>query len=105
ARSQWIGGMVMGLGQALLEGGVIDPRNARVINNNLADYLIAVNADVPEIVAIDVGEPDYHATLMGGKAVGELGIVGMAAAISNAVYHATGKRVRDLPLSLDKLID
>jgi len=105
ARSQWIGGMVMGLGQALLEGGVIDPRNARVINNNLADYLIAVNADVPEIVAIDVGEPDYHATLMGGKAVGELGIVGMAAAISNAVYHATGKRVRDLPLSLNKLID
>lgn len=105
ARSQWIGGMVMGLGQALLEGGVIDPRNARVINNNLADYLIAVNADVPEIVAIDVGEPDYHATLMGGKAVGELGIVGMAAAISNAVYHATGKRIRDLPLTLDKLID
>ena len=105
ARSQWIGGMVMGLGQALLEGGVIDPRNARVINNNLADYLIAVNADVPEIITIDVGEPDYHATLMGGKAVGELGIVGMAAAISNAVYHATGKRVRDLPLSLDKLID
>ncbi|RPE01289.1 xanthine dehydrogenase family protein molybdopterin-binding subunit [Candidatus Pantoea deserta] len=105
ARSQWIGGMVMGLGQALLEGGVIDPRNARVINNNLADYLIAVNADVPDIIAIDVGEPDYHATLMGGKAVGELGIVGMAAAISNAVYHATGKRVRDLPLSLDKLID
>lgn len=105
ARSQWIGGMVMGLGQALLEGGVIDPRNARVINNNLADYLIAVNADVPEIVTIDVGEPDHHATLMGGKAVGELGIVGMAAAISNAVYHATGKRIRDLPLSLDKLID
>lgn len=105
ARSQWIGGMVMGLGQALLEGGVIDPRNARVINNNLADYLIAVNADVPEIITIDVGEPDYHATLMGGKAVGELGIVGMAAAISNAVYHATGKRIRDLPLSLDKLID
>lgn len=105
ARSQWIGGMVMGLGQALLEGGVIDPRNARVINNNLADYLIAVNADVPDIIAIDVGEPDYHATLMGGKAVGELGIVGMAAAISNAVYHATGKRIRDLPLSLDKLID
>ena len=105
ARSQWIGGMVMGLGQALLEGGVIDPRNARVINNNLADYLIAVNADVPEIIAIDVGEPDYHATLMGGKAVGELGIVGMAAAISNAVFHATGKRIRDLPLSLDKLID
>lgn len=105
ARSQWIGGMVMGLGQALLEGGHIDPRNARIVNNNLADYLVAVNADVPEVIAIDVGEPDYHATLMGGKAVGELGIVGMAAAISNAVFHATGKRIRDLPISLDKLID
>jgi len=105
ARSQWIGGMVMGLGQALLEGGAVDPRNARIVNNNLADYLIAVNADVPEIITIDVGEPDHHATLMGGKAVGELGIVGMAAAISNAVYHATGKRIRDLPLSLEKLLD
>ncbi|WP_130831705.1 xanthine dehydrogenase family protein molybdopterin-binding subunit [[Erwinia] mediterraneensis] len=105
ARSQWIGAMVMGLGQALLEGGVIDPRNARVINNSLADYLIPVNADVPEIIAIDVGEPDYHATLMGGKAVGELGIVGMAAAISNAVFHATGKRIRDLPISPDKLLE
>jgi len=105
ARSQWIGGMVMGLGQALLEAGAVDPRDARVVNNNLADYLIAVNADVPEIITIDVGEPDHHATLMGGKAVGEVGIVGMAAAISNAVYHATGKRIRDLPLSLEKLID
>ena len=104
ARSQWIGGMVMGLGQALLEEGIIDPRNGRVINNNLADYLVAVNADVPEIVTIDVGEPDYKATALGGKAVGELGIVGVAAAISNAVYHATGKRVRDLPITLDKLI-
>ncbi len=104
ARSQWIGGMVMGLGQALLEEGMIDPRNGRVINNNLADYLVAVNADVPEITTIDVGEPDYKATTLGGKAVGELGIVGVAAAISNAVFHATGKRVRDLPITLDKLV-
>ncbi|KTR47931.1 oxidoreductase with molybdenum-binding domain protein [Pantoea ananatis] len=104
ARSQWVGGMIMGVGQALLEGGIIDPRNGRVINNNLADYLIPVNADIPEITTIDVGEPDYQATSMGGKTVGELGIVGVAAAISNAVYHATGKRVRDLPITLDKIL-
>lgn len=104
SRSQWIGGMIMGLGQALLEEGIVDPRNGRVINNNLADYLVAVNADVPEIVTIDVGEADYQATALGGKAVGELGIVGVAAAISNAVFHATGKRVRDLPITMDKLL-
>ncbi|PBK00084.1 oxidoreductase, partial [Pantoea allii] len=104
ARSQWVGGMIMGVGQALLEGGIIDPRNGRVINNNLADYLIPVNADIPAITTIDVGEPDYKATSMGGKTVGELGIVGVAAAISNAVYHATGKRVRDLPITLDKIL-
>ncbi|WP_413729935.1 xanthine dehydrogenase family protein molybdopterin-binding subunit [Sodalis sp. RH22] len=104
ARSQWIGGMIMGLGQSLLEEGIIDPNNGRVINNNLADYLVPVNADVPEIVTIDVGQPDYKATTMGGKAVGELGIVGVAAAISNAVFHATGKRIRELPITMDKLI-
>ncbi|WAT02156.1 xanthine dehydrogenase family protein molybdopterin-binding subunit [Rouxiella chamberiensis] len=104
ARSQWIGGMIMGLGQALMEEGQVDPRNGRVINNNLADYMVAINADVPEIITLDVGEPDYQATGLGGKAVGELGIVGVAAAFSNAVYHATGKRVRDLPITLDKLI-
>ncbi len=104
ARSQWIGGMIMGVGQALMEEGIIDPRNGRVINNNLADYLVPVNADIPSITTINVGEPDFEATTMGGKAVGELGIVGVAAAISNAVFHATGKRVRDLPITLDKII-
>ncbi|MGB9096828.1 xanthine dehydrogenase family protein molybdopterin-binding subunit [Erwinia sp.] len=104
ARSQWIGGMVMGLSQALLEEGLIDPRTGRVVNNNLADYMVAINADVPEITTIDVGVPDYQATVMGGKAVGEVGIVGVAAAFSNAVFHATGKRIRDLPITLDKII-
>lgn len=104
ARSQWIGGMIMGVGQALMEEGIVDPRNGRVINNNLADYLVPVNGDIPEIITINVGEPDFEATTMGGKPVGELGIVGVAAAISNAVFHATGKRVRDLPITLDKLI-
>ncbi|MDH1088770.1 xanthine dehydrogenase family protein molybdopterin-binding subunit [Pantoea brenneri] len=104
ARSQWIGGMIMGVGQALMEEGIVDPRNGRVINNNLADYLVPVNGDIPSITTINVGEPDFEATTMGGKAVGELGIVGVAAAISNAVFHATGKRVRGLPITLDKII-
>lgn len=104
AESQWMGGMIMGLGQALLEEGHIDQRDGRVVNANLADYVVPVNADVPEIVTIDVGVPDLQASAMGGKAVGELGIVGVAAAISNAVYHATGKRVRDLPITMDKLL-
>ncbi|NWA63193.1 xanthine dehydrogenase family protein molybdopterin-binding subunit [Pantoea sp. B9002] len=104
AESQWIGGMVMGLGQALLEEGMLDPRDGRVTNASFADYVVSVNADVPDIKAISVGIPDLQASALGGKAVGELGIVGVAAAISNAVFHATGKRVRDLPVTLDKLI-
>ncbi|HAI06735.1 MAG TPA: xanthine dehydrogenase family protein molybdopterin-binding subunit, partial [Pantoea sp.] len=101
---QWLGGVVRGGGQALMEEGIVDPRNGRVINSNLADYLVPVNGDIPSITTINVGEPDFEATTMGGKAVGELGIVGVAAAISNAVFHATGKRVRDLPITLDKII-
>ena len=104
AESQWKGGIIMGIGQALLEEGVVDPRHARVINNNLGDYLIATNADIPDIETISVGVPDFHASALGGKAVGELGIVGVAPAIANAVYHATGKRIRDLPITLEKLI-
>lgn len=103
-KSQWIGGIVMGIGQALLEEGMIDARDGRILNANLADYLMAVNADIPEIQVINVGEPDYQASTLGGKTVGEVGIVGVAAAVSNAVYHATGKRIRELPITLDKLI-
>lgn len=104
AESQLIGGMIMGIGQALLEEGHVDPRDGRIVNANLADYVIPVNADVPDIQVITVGVPDLQASALGGKAVGELGIVGVAAAIGNAVYHATGKRVRDLPITLDKLV-
>ncbi|MDU4094535.1 MAG: hypothetical protein E7H57_14880, partial [Pantoea sp.] len=70
----------------------------------LADYLVAVNADIPDMAVINVGEPDYQASALGGKSVGELGIVGVAAAISNAVFHATGKRIRDLPITLEKML-
>jgi xanthine dehydrogenase YagR molybdenum-binding subunit len=102
--SQWKGGIIMGIGQALLEEGIVDPRNGRVINNNLGDYLIATNADIPEIEVISVGIPDPHASALGGKGAGELPIVGVAPAIANAVFHATGKRIRDLPITLEKLI-
>lgn len=105
AESQWKGGIIMGIGQALLEEGLVDPRHGRVINNNLGDYLIATNADIPDIEVISVGVPDFHASALGGKAVGELGIVGVAPAIANAVYHATGKRIRDLPITLEKLLE
>ncbi|MEW5420515.1 xanthine dehydrogenase family protein molybdopterin-binding subunit [Amorphus sp. 3PC139-8] len=104
ADSQFKGGIIMGIGMALLEEGVTDPRNGRMLNANFADYLVATNADVPEIDIHSVGEPDYDATPLGGKAVGELAIVGMAPAIANAVYHATGKRVRRLPITMENLL-
>ncbi|MCO5732278.1 xanthine dehydrogenase family protein molybdopterin-binding subunit [Rhizobium sp. SSA_523] len=102
--SQWRGGIIMGIGQALLEEGLIDMRNGRTINNNFGDYLVPTNADIPNIQVISVGEPDLNASALGGKGVGEVGIVGVAPAIANAVFHATGKRVRDLPITLEKLI-
>jgi xanthine dehydrogenase YagR molybdenum-binding subunit len=102
--SQWRGGIIMGIGQALLEEGVVDPRNGRTMNNNFGDYLVPTNADIPDIEVISVGIPDLRASALGGKGVGEVGIVGVAPAIANAVFHATGKRVRDLPITLEKLI-
>lgn len=103
AESQWMGGMVMGLGQTLLEEGQIDPRDGRTVNANFADYAVPVNADVPEIQAISVGIPDLQATALGGKGVGEIGVVGVAPAIGNAVFHATGKRIRSLPITFEKI--
>jgi xanthine dehydrogenase YagR molybdenum-binding subunit len=104
AKSQWEGGMIMGLGAALLEGLDIDRRYGRIMNNNLADYLLPVAADMPAIEVISVGEPDTIASPLGGKSVGEIGIIGTAAAIANAVFHATGRRVRDLPIRIESLI-
>ncbi|QPC91981.1 xanthine dehydrogenase family protein molybdopterin-binding subunit [Mesorhizobium sp. INR15] len=104
AESQWKGGIIMGIGQALLEEGIVDRRHGRIVNNNLADYLVPTNADIPDIEVISVGIPDLHSSVLGGKGVGELAIVGIAPAIANAVFHATGKRVRDLPITLEKLI-
>jgi xanthine dehydrogenase YagR molybdenum-binding subunit len=104
ARSQLFGGMIWGLGAALLEATEIDPRQARYINTNLADYLIAVNADVPSVEVIMLPEQDNKVNAMGIKGIGELGIVGTNAAIANAVYHATGKRIRRLPIRLEDLL-
>jgi len=104
AESQWKGGIIMGIGQALLEEGIVDRRHGRIVNGNLADYMLPTNADIPDIQTISVGIPDPHSSALGGKGVGELAIVGIAPAIANAVFHATGKRVRDLPITLEKLI-
>jgi xanthine dehydrogenase YagR molybdenum-binding subunit len=102
ASSQILGGVVWGIGMALHEETLIDHTLGRIINANIAEYHVPVNADVQEIKVIFVDEPD-DSSRFGMKGLGEIGIVGVAAAIANAVYHATGRRVRDLPITLDKL--
>jgi xanthine dehydrogenase YagR molybdenum-binding subunit len=104
ARSQLIGGMTMGLSMALHEQSVLDPRFGHVVNHDLAEYHITACADVGDVQAHWIDEDDPHVNAMGSKGVGEIGIVGTAAAVSNAVYNATGVRVRDLPITLDKLL-
>lgn len=104
ARSQLIGGMVYGLGQALTEDTILDRHTGRYVNADLAEYLVPVNADVPEIDVIFVDERDANVNPIGVKGIGEIGTTGVAAAIANAVYNATGKRVRDLPITVDTLL-
>jgi xanthine dehydrogenase YagR molybdenum-binding subunit len=104
ARSQFLGGMTMGLSMALFEDSVMDPRTGHVVNHDLAEYHIATNADVGDLRADWLDEHDPHVNPMGTKGVGEIGIVGTAAAVANAVYHATGVRVRKLPITLDALL-
>nr|WP_051049731.1 xanthine dehydrogenase family protein molybdopterin-binding subunit [Nocardiopsis ganjiahuensis] len=104
ARSQLVGGMVMGLSMALHEQGVVDPRFGNVVNGDLAGYHVAANADVGEVEAHWLEESDPHLNPMGAAGVGEIGIVGTAAAIANAAHHATGVRVRELPLTPDRFL-
>jgi len=104
ARSQYMGAMIWGISSALHESSEIDPRTARYVNDNLADYLIPVNADVRDVDVILVPEEDTFVNPVGVKGIGELGNVGTAAAVANAVYHATGVRVRKLPIRLEKLL-
>jgi xanthine dehydrogenase YagR molybdenum-binding subunit len=104
ARSQFLGGMTMGLSMALHEESILDPRFGDYVNHDFAEYHIATNADVGTIDVTWIDEDDPHLNPMGAKGIGEIGIVGTAAAIANAVYHATGIRIRDLPITLDKLL-
>ena len=104
ARSQLIGGIIFGIGMALFEETRVDAETGRIVNANLADYLVPVNADVPMIEAIMVEAPDFVTSPLGDQGIGELPMVGVAAAIANAVYHATGTRIRELPIRIDKLL-
>ncbi|MEO7165509.1 MAG: xanthine dehydrogenase family protein molybdopterin-binding subunit [Chthoniobacterales bacterium] len=104
ARSQIIGGVVMGVGMALMEETAYDPKTGMPVTANLADYHVPTNADIPPIEVHFVGEPDFAFNPVGARGMGEIGITGIASAIANAVYHATGKRIRDLPITQDKLI-
>jgi len=103
-RSQFLGGITMGIGMALLEAAHTDARYGRVTNASIAEYLVPVNADVPRIDVMWLDAPDYNASPIGAKGIGEIGITGVAAAIANAVYHATGKPVRDLPITCERLL-
>ena len=103
AASQFRGGIIMGLGLALMEETLFDERNGRIMNPSLAEYHVPVHLDVPEIEVMWTDIPDPH-TPMGARGIGEIGITGTGAAVANAVFNATGKRIRDLPITLDKLL-
>jgi xanthine dehydrogenase YagR molybdenum-binding subunit len=103
-RSQIFGGMIWGMSFALHEQAVIDRRSGRTLNANLAEYHIPVNADVPSLEALMVDEYDPHVNALGIKGVGEIGVTGSAGAIANAVWHATGIRVRRFPIGIDDLV-
>jgi xanthine dehydrogenase YagR molybdenum-binding subunit len=105
ARNQVEGAIVMAIGMALFEATDYDARTAMPVNNNYAEYVVPVHADQPDIEVILLDYPDYNLNEFGARGIGEIGVTGLAAAVANAVYHATGKRVRDLPISLEKLMD
>ncbi|WP_121353931.1 xanthine dehydrogenase family protein molybdopterin-binding subunit [Flavisolibacter nicotianae] len=104
AASQMKGGAVGGIGGALMEEGVIDHRYGRWVNNNFADYHVPVHADVPDVEVVFVNKPDPVLNPNGSKGMGEIALIGFAAAVANAVYHATGKRIRELPITPDKVL-
>jgi CO/xanthine dehydrogenase Mo-binding subunit len=103
ARSQIIGGTIGGIGQALFEETITDADTGRIANATFGDYLIPVNADVPDIDVIFVGGPD-RMTATGTKGIGEIGLAGIAPAVANAVFHPTGRRIRSLPITIDRVL-
>jgi xanthine dehydrogenase YagR molybdenum-binding subunit len=105
ARSQVLGGVVMGIGMALHEEGMVDHRTGRIMNHNIAEYHVPAHADIHDIDVIFVEEDDDKASPIGVKGLGEIGIVGTAAAVGNAIFHATGKRIRSYPITIDKILD
>jgi xanthine dehydrogenase YagR molybdenum-binding subunit len=104
SRSQALGGIIMGIGAALMENAVYDHRTARPVTDNLADYAVPVHADTPEMEAYFIDRPDPHINTLGCRGIGELPMTGVAGAVANAVYHATGKRIRSLPITPEKLL-
>jgi xanthine dehydrogenase YagR molybdenum-binding subunit len=104
ARNQILGGVVMGIGMGLFEATIYDTRNGHPINNNFADYMVPVNADIPEMDCIFLDYPDTVLNEYGARGVGEIGLTGVASALTSAVYHATGVRVRDLPIRIEHLL-
>ena len=104
ARSQVLGGLVWGIGMALEEESVIDQKVGRFMNHSLGEYYVPVHADIRDLDVIFVDERDDVVNPLGAKGLGEIGLVGVAAAVANAVYNATGKRIRSLPITLDKLL-
>ena len=104
ARSQAIGGIIWGIGQALLERSDTDPATGRFVNRNYSGYLVPTSADVPKLDAILVGDFDGEASPNGAKGLGELTSVSVAPAIANAIYHATGKRLRSVPITVEDLL-
>ncbi|PRD43080.1 acylaldehyde oxidase [Phyllobacterium phragmitis] len=104
ARSQCTGGMIGGMGMALMERTALDPRDGRPVNAHMADYLMPVNLDIPEMEAHFVEEDDPHVNPLGVKGLGEIALVGTAPAIANAIFHATGKRVRNLPIRIEDVL-
>jgi xanthine dehydrogenase YagR molybdenum-binding subunit len=104
ARNQILGSVVMGIGMGMLEETIYDPRNAHPINNNFSDYMVAVNADVPDIECVFLDYPDKILNEYGARGIGEIGLTGCASALTAATYHATGVRVRELPIRIEKLM-
>ena len=104
ARNQILGSIVMGIGMAMLEETVYDPRNAKPLNNNYADYLVPVSTDAPEMDCIFLDYPDTNLNDYGARGIGEIGLTGCASAVAMAVHNATGVRVRELPIRIEKLL-